>query len=272
MRKITVDANAPLFRIDLKELYEFRWVFSMLILRDIKLRYKQTMLGITWVLLQPLFTVLLFTIIFGRFMGVETDGIPYSVFALCGLLPWLFFSQAIGRASICLVGDRKLITKVYFPRMFIPLSAIFGVSIDFLITLCMTFLLMAVKGVALSGNLLFLPVCTLLLYAFSSGMGLLFSAFNVYYRDLKHTLPFVLQLWMYASPLVYSASIVPEKFRLLYSLNPIAGIVDAFRWTLLGVGPFPMVSFISSVAVTLAVLVSGVVTFRKIEHYFADII
>lgn len=272
MKKIVIKAQTPLLQIDFAEMYEFRWVFFMLIIRDIKLRYKQTFLGVAWVVLQPLITALLFTVIFGRVMKVPSEGLPYVVFAFCGLVPWIFFSQALQRASLCLVADTRLITKTYFPRLFIPLSATFGVVIDYLIALSLFFVLMSYHGIPLSPNLYFLPVCMVVLFLFSSGINILLSATNVFFRDFKHILPFLVQLWMYASPLVYSGNMVPEKYRLIYSLNPMAGIIDAFRWTLLGIPHFPYFSFNCAVISSVLMMAVGILVFKKVEHHFADTI
>jgi len=272
MKKITIKAHTPWTHIDFAEIFDFRWVFIMLILRDIKLRYKQTFFGVAWVIIQPLLSALLFTVIFGRMIKVSSDGLPYVVFAFCGLVPWLVFSQSLQRASNSLINDSRLITKIYFPRIFIPLSATFGVAIDFVISLVIMGVLLTVHQLPPSPNLLFLPIATVVLFAFSSGVNMLLAAFNVYYRDFKHIVPFLVQLWMYASPLVYSGSMVPEKYRLIYSLNPMAGIIDIFRWALLGLPTFPMTSFCVAALSSGVILVIGTFVFRKIEHYFADII
>ncbi len=244
----------------------------MLIIRDIKLRYKQTVLGVTWVILQPLLTALLFTLLFGKVMGLASEGVPYILFAFCGLVPWLTFSGALQRASTSLLNDTRLITKVYFPRIFLPLSATFGVVIDFLIALSMLFVLMGGYGVGVSTNLPFLLPSILVLFLFSSGVNLFVSSLNVYYRDFKHIVPFLLQLWMYASPLVYSSTIIPKKYQLLYQCNPMVGIIDLFRWSLLGIGDFPMNSFSISLVSSILMVTLGACIFRKIEHYFADVI
>lgn len=272
MSKIHIRAETPWHHIDFSELHAFRFVLWMFIVRDIKLRYKQTALGIAWVVLQPLLTALLFTVVFGALIRVPSDGLPYTLFAFCGLVPWIVFSQSLQRASDSLVNDTKLITKVYFPRIFVPLSATFGVGIDFLIALGILFCLMIGYGVTLSSNIWFLPIATLVLFGFSSGINFFFSSLNVYYRDFKHIVPFMVQLWMYASPLVYSGSMVPERFQLLYSINPMAGIIDGFRWCLLGTGPFPLFSFSVAAVFSALLFVSGTFVFRKIEHFFADII
>lgn len=271
-KSIIIKAQLPFFNIDLKELFHYRWVFFMLVLRDIKLRYRQTALGIGWVILQPLLTALLFTVVFGLVIRLPSDGVPYVVFAFCGLIPWIVFSQSLQRANMSLIGESTLITKVYFPRIFIPLAATFGVIIDYLICLVLAAVLIAIYGLPFTWNLLFLPVCTLILFVFSTGINLFFSSVSVYYRDFKHIVPFLVQLWMYASPLLYSVNMIPERYRFIYNLNPIAGIIEAFRWTLLGLDPFPIYSFNISVIVSVMLIILGTIVFRKIEHFFADII
>lgn len=272
MKKTIIKAKTPWIHIDFSELFNFRWVFFMLVLRDIKLRYKQTFLGVAWVILQPFLTALLFTVVFGRMIKIPSDGVPYTLFAFCGLVPWLVFSQSLQRGSMSLINDSPMIRKVYFPRIFLPLSATFGVAIDFFISLFMMALLMSFYGYSANSNLLFLPVCTLVLFAFSAGANLFLASWNVYYRDFKHIIPFLIQLWMYASPLVYSGNMIPEKYRLIYSLNPVAGIIDSFRWTLLGLNSFPTYSFAVACICTLILVFWGAVFFRKVEHYFADVI
>ncbi len=272
MRKIVVEAKIPWFQLDLKELYGFRWVFVMLILRDFKLRYKQTFLGVAWVVLQPLLTTALFTLLFGHVLHLSSEGVPYSIFAFCGLVPWLFFSQALQRAHTCLINDTRLITKVYFPRIFIPLSATFGVVIDFLISLSILFGLMVFYGIPFTTQLFFFPICGVVLFAFSSGINLFFSSITVYFRDFKHIVPFLIQFWMYASPLAYSTELIPKKYLLLYSLNPLVGLIDAFRWSLLGLEKFPLLSFAYASCTSFFLLVFGTIVFRRIERGFADVI
>lgn len=271
-KNIIIKAQLPFFNIDLKELFHYRWVFFMLVLRDIKLRYKQTALGIGWVVLQPLLTALLFTVVFGLVIRLPSDGVPYVVFAFCGLIPWLVFSQSLQRATTSLIGESSLITKVYFPRIFIPLASTFGVIIDYLICLSIAGILIGIYRLPFTWNLLFLPVCTIILFVFSTGINLFFSSVSVYYRDFKHIVPFLVQLWMYASPLLYSANMIPERYRFIYSLNPIAGIIDSFRWALLGLDTFPTYSFNISVIISFMLIILGTIVFRKIEHFFADII
>ncbi|NGX37237.1 MAG: Teichoic acid translocation permease protein TagG [Chlamydiae bacterium] len=270
MKKIHIQAHTPWLHLDFAELYHFRWVLLMLTLRDIKLRYKQTFLGVAWVILQPLLTALLFTAVFGKALHLPSEGTPYMLFAFCGLVPWLVFSQSLQRASPCLINDTRLITKVYFPRIFLPLSATFGVIIDFIIGLAMVTFLMMFNGYSFSSKIIFLPLLALHLFIFACGINLFFSSLSVYYRDFKHIVPFLIQLWMYASPLVYSSGVIPHQFQFFYNLNPMVGIIEGFRFCLLGT-PFPG-SFQISILTSVLLLISGTFIFRKIEHNFADVI
>lgn len=272
MPRIIIDENIRRLRIGMAELYDFRWVLAMLVLRDIKLRYKQTYLGIAWVVLQPLATAGLFTLVFGHFLHLPSEGVPYELFTLCGLIPWMVFSQSLQRGSTSLINDSRLITKVYFPRIFIPLSATFGVAVDFVITVVLLVACSFIYPVPLTAKIGFLPVGALVLFTFSSGMNLLLSAVNVYFRDFKHVVPFLLQFWMYASPLVYSTSLVLDSIRFLYLLNPMAGLIDFFRWSLLGLESFPLVSFSLACITSFLLLIFGTIIFRKMEVNFADMI
>lgn len=240
-------------------------------LRDIKIRYKQTALGVTWVVLQPLLTATLFTILFGRVLHLQSDGVPYSVFAFSGLVPWLFFSQSLQRGSGSLINDTRLITKVYFPRLFIPLSACLGVLIDFCISLALVFGLLLYYHIPVTSQVFFLPICTIVLVALSAGTNFFFSSISVYFRDFKHIVPFFLQFWMYGSPLVYSASAIPQKYKAFFYWNPMVGIIEGFRYALLGIGPFPE-SFSYAAVLSILILTFGVFFFRKMEPNFADVI
>lgn len=270
MKQTTIEAKNSWKLRSLKELYEFRWVFFMFVFRDIKLRYKQTILGVTWVVLQPLLTAGLFAFVFGKIFSSQIEKIPYLLFAFCGLLPWHVFSQSLQRASTSLTQDTRLITKVYFPRMILPLSATFGVIIDFLIIFLLFLGLMQFYDLSLSTKTFYLPLCILVLFSFSSAINLLFSSAQVYFRDVKHMVPFLLQFWLYASPLAYSSSIVPKKFFFLYSINPMVGLIDAFRWSLLNLEDFPFISFSIALGVSFITLGISIWLFHKLEPYFAD--
>lgn len=272
MKTIVIQPRSSWTRQDWEDILEFRWVFWMLILRDIKLRYKQTYLGIAWVVLQPLATALLFAVVFGKWMHISSGNVPYFLFAFCGLIPWLVFSQSVQRAGSSLVNEAHLVRKVYFPRLFLPLSGTFGVAVDYLIALITFFLLLPFFSYGLTWKCLFLPFCGLLVFLFSSGVNILLSALSVQYRDFKHIVPFFLQFWMYASPLAYSIETIPEKWHWLFCLNPLTGIIDFFRWTLLGLDAFPFVSLSAACITTLILLLSSLFLFRKLERTFTDVI
>ncbi len=244
-----------------------------MIWRDVKVRYKQTALGVAWALIQPLFTMLIFTIFFGRLAGLDerTQGIPYPLFAYAALLPWTFFSNAITNSSNSLIGSSHLITKVYFPRMIIPGSAVGAGLVDFAIAFVVFIGLMFYYGVAPTWNMLMLLPVLALTTLLALGVGTWMSALNVKYRDIRYALPFMLQLWMFASPIIYPISLVPEKWRWVLALNPLTGIIEGFRSVLLGLR-FDWTALASSAAITLVVLVFSAYLFRRMEKRFADII
>lgn len=258
--------------INYKEIAEFRDLFLILAMRDVKLRYKQTALGVAWVLLQPLITSLLFALIFGRVAHLPSDNVPYLLFAFAGVLPWLLVSQSVLRASNSLVNESKLISKVYFPRILVPLASAGAVFVDFSVSLIAFFAFLPFYDVPLTWQILFLPFFILLASLFGAGVSLFLAALNVYYRDFVYALPFFIQIWMYASPLVYSSSLIPQEWRALYYLNPMAGIIDAFRWALLGLEAFPWTSFTYAVIIGLSLFLGGAIVFRRIERNFADVI
>jgi len=270
-RKV-IEAKRPWYKIDWQDLFAFRWVFVMLAVRDVKLRYKQTLLGALWVILQPLMTATLFLVVFGRVLSFSSGSSPYLVFAFCALVPWLVFSGALQRASTCLINDTRLITRVYFPRIYLPLSATFGMGVDFLIGLGILFGMLLLYGIPLTLNLTFFPVVAFVLFLFSSAVNLLVSSITVYFRDIKHIIPFLLQFWMFASPLAYATDLIPQNYYLLYCLNPLVGIIDAFRFSFLGLETFPLLSFSLSFFLSLFLFLSSVMVFRRIEPNFADVI
>lgn len=258
-------------RINLRELWDYRELIYFLTLRDIQIRYKQAALGITWSVLQPLLSMIIFTLVFGQLAKLPSDG-PYPVFAFAGLLPWQLFSNALSRAGTSLVSNRNLLTKVYFPRIVIPLSATLAGLVDFAISFVLLLILMAVYGVHLTWALFALPFLILLTILTALGMGLWVSALNVQYRDFEHALPFIIQAWMYASPVVYSTNMIPKGiWQTIYGLNPISGVIQGFRWSLLGGDP-PSGLFWVSVVVVLFILVTSIFYFRKMEDGFADVI
>src|SRR5262245_58799875 len=231
---VTIQASKGLFHLDLKDVWRYRELLYFLIWRDVKVRYKQTAIGVGWAILQPLMTMVIFTIIFGSFAKIPSDGLPYSIFAYTALLPWNYFAQAISRSGVSLVGSASLITKVYFPRLIVPISAAVAPLVDFAVAFAILLAMMAWFGIAPTWGMLALPLFLLLALATGLAVGLWLSALNVRYRDVGYTIPFLIQFWMYASPVAYPVSLVPEKWRLLYSLNPMAGVIESFRWALLG--------------------------------------
>ena len=271
-RKIILEKRSGLLRIDWAELWEYRELLYTLVEREIKVRYKQTAIGVSWVLLQPLIAMLIFTAIFGRMAKMPSDGIWYPAFILTALLPWGYFSQAITRSGTSLVSSANLVTKVYFPRMLLPLSAIVSPLIDFLLSMGLLFGLLMYAGIPLTWKVITLPIFILIAMLTATGVGLFVSATNVKYRDVGHAIPFVVQIWMFVSPIVYPVSLVPERWKLLYGLNPMVGVIDGFRWALLGKSAPDPLMMGGSMVMVLAVLIGGVVYFRQMEREFADII
>jgi lipopolysaccharide transport system permease protein len=256
----------------LDELWQCRELLYFLAWRDIKIRYKQTAIGAAWAILQPVTSMVIFSVIFGNFAKIPSDDLPYPIFAYAALLPWTYFAQAIQRSSASLVSSESMIKKVYFPRLIIPLSAALAPVIDFAIAFVVLLGMMAWFHTVPTVGILFLPLFLLLALSTALAVGLFASALNVKYRDVTHAMPFLIQIWMFASPVVYSVKIVPEKWRLLYSLNPMAGVIEGFRWALLGT-PKPDFSVIlMSSAVVLVLLICGLSYFKQVERSFADVI
>jgi len=256
--------------LKLKELWESRELLLFLVWRDIKVRYKQTALGAAWAIIQPLFTMLVFSLFFGKLAKVPSDGIPYPVFSFAALVPWNFFAQGLTQASDSLVGSANLIRKVYFPRLVIPVSAVIAGTVDFTIAFTMMLGLMLKYGIAPTRNVVWLPLLLLLSLMTSLGVGLWLSALNVKFRDVKYMVPFLTQFWMFATPIAYPSSMLPEPWRTLYGLNPMAGVIEGFRWALLGTQTQPGPMVLVSAAVSLVVLAGGAFYFRRMEKTFAD--
>jgi len=258
--------------VDLRAIWQYRELLYFLVWRDVKVRYKQTVIGIGWAILQPLMSMLLFTIVFGNFANIPSDGLPYPVFTFAALLPWTYFAQALGRGGTSLVGNANLISKVYFPRLMIPLAAALAPTVDFLFSFAILLGLMGWFGIAPTWGMLALPLFLLLAVMTAVAMGLWLAPLNVKYRDIGHTIPFLIQFWMYASPVAYPVSLVPEQWRLLYSLNPMVGVIEGFRWALLGhASPDFMVMAVSA-AMVVASLFGGMLYFQRMEETFADVV
>jgi lipopolysaccharide transport system permease protein len=259
--------------LDLAELWHFRELLYFLTWRDVKVRYKQTLLGAAWAILKPFFSMVIFTVIFGHLAGIPTDGVPPAVFYFTGLLPWVLFQDGISKASSSLVSGRSLVTKVYFPRLVVPLSSILGGLVDFLLASVVLAGMMVFYHEPLSSTVWSLPLFLLLVLVTGLGVGLWLSALNVAYRDIGYITPFMVQAWMYASPVAYSATLIPKGLgQLAFGLNPMAGAIQGFRWAVLGVGE-PSTGLLGlSTLVAVLVLVSGVFYFRRMERTFADIV
>jgi lipopolysaccharide transport system permease protein len=258
--------------VNLRELRDYRELVLFLVWRDVKVRYKQTTLGVAWALIQPLLTMMVFAIIFGRIAKLPSDGVPYPLFALAGLLPWQMFAASLTGSANSLVGSAGLVTKVYFPRLVIPLASVAGTLVDFAIAFALLLAMMAYYRVAPTANIVFLPLFVAWALAAAFGVGLWFSALNVRYRDVQYVLPFLMQVWLFASPVAYSASLITSPTgRIVYGLNPMAAIVQGFRWVLLGAAP-PGAWMWVSAAMTVLVVAGGVVFFKRMEDTFADVI
>jgi lipopolysaccharide transport system permease protein len=268
---VVIEPNRGWSAVDLRDLWSFRELLYFLTWRDVKVRYKQTVLGVAWAIIQPLFTMLVFSLLFGRLAGVPSNNVPYPVFAYAGLLAWTFFSNAITNSGNSLVTSANLITKVYFPRIIIPCAAVAAGLVDLAISSVIMVLLMTYYKIAVTWSILMLPILVLLTTLLALGMGLWLSALNVKYRDVRFALPFMVQLWMFVSPVIYPVSFVPAKFRWLLSLNPMTGIIEGYRSSLFG-HPFNWISFITSAAITCLLLVYSSYSFRVMERRFADIV
>ena len=258
--------------LKLGDLWEYRELLYFLVWRDLKVRYKQTVLGIAWVVLQPSFITLAFSIFFGRLARVPSDGIPYPLFAFCGLLPWQLFVHALANSGNSLIASERLITKVYFPRLIIPLSAALSGLVDFVFGFVVLAGLMTYYKVVPTVALWAVPGFVLMAMATAVGAGFWLSALNVEYRDVRYIIPFITQFWFFMSPVAYPSSLVPEKWRLLYGLNPMTGVVEGFRWALLGKTAAPGQWMAVSVIVTLVLLIGGLYYFRRMEKTFADVV
>lgn len=259
-------------QLDVGELWRFRELLFFLVWRDVKVRYKQTLIGAAWALIQPVTAMLIFTLIFGRFADIPSEGLPYPVFVFAGLLVWLYFSQAVSLSATSIVSNASLVTKVYFPRLFIPLAGAIVPLVDFAIATCVLVVLMLAYGIAPGWEIVALPALLLVAIVTALGIGLCVSALNVRYRDVPYAIPFLMQVWMYATPIVYPLDIVEGKWHWLLSVNPMAGVVEGFRWALLGVDPPSIASLAIGGGFALLALVGGLLYFARVEQHFADVI
>ena len=272
MPQVQIIASERPIRFPIRELWQYRELLYFLIWRDVKVRYKQTFFGAAWALMQPLLLMVVFSIFLGRLAGVESEGLPYPIFAYAALVPWTLFAQSLIGSTSSVVGSANLISKVYFPRLLLPLAAVGSYLIDFFVALTLLFAMMFFYKVELSASILWVIALLPLAVLAALAVGLWLSALNVRYRDVQYAVPFLVQLWLFASPVAYSSSIVPERYQVLYGLNPIAGVVQGFRWALLGSGNPPGPLLAASAAVTAVLFVGGLYYFHQVERSFADVI
>ncbi len=279
MSTLTLPAGKPVIRIEaqgsrlalrLGELWDYRELLYFLVWRDLKVRYKQTALGIAWAVIQPVMTMLIFSLFFGRLARVPSDGIPYPLFSFAALVPWIFFANAVSQSANSLVGSANLITKVYFPRLLIPFGAVLAGLCDFFLAFLMLLAMMMRYGVHYSARMFCAPVFVLLALVSALGVGLWLAALNVKYRDVRHTVPFLVQVWMFATPVAYPSSLLPEPWHTVYGLNPMAGVVEGMRWSMLGASTLPGLMLPVSVAAALLLFAGGICYFRAVERSFAD--
>jgi lipopolysaccharide transport system permease protein len=268
---LTIEPSHGWVSLQLRHIWEFRELLYFLIWRDIKVRYKQTILGVAWAILQPVFTMVVFSLFFGRLAKMPSDGLPYPIFSFAALVPWGFFSNGLVAAANSLVGNANLIQKVYFPRLIVPISAVLSGAVDLVLSFVVLLGMMAYFHVWPTIHIVLLPAFFVLAFIASLGVGLWLSAMNVQFRDVRHTVSFLVQAWLFCTPIAYPSSLLPEPWRSLYGLNPMAGVVEGFRWALLGTPAPGAIIWVSTLA-SLVVLVSGAYYFRRMERIFADTI
>lgn len=271
-RSIDIRPGRALGKLELGELWRYRELLYFLILRELKIRYRQAAIGAAWALIQPIMTVAIFSVVFGHFAKMPSGGVPYPIFAFTAVLPWMYFAEAVRRGSTGLVGDSDLIRKIYFPRLLVPLAMVAAPLIDFAAGFVVLLVILAFYQVPITIYILLLPLFLLVALGLSLSVALWLGPLSVRFRDVMHALPFVIQVWMYASPIAYPMAIVPERWRLLYSLNPMVGVIEGFRWVLLRDGHPDFRAIAISCVIISACLVGGLVYFKKMERSFADVI
>ena len=267
-----IEPSRSWLSLNLKEVWDYRELLYFLIWRDVKVKYKQTIIGAGWAILQPLMTMIVFTLVFKKIADISSEGIPYPIFAYTALLPWNLFAGALNRSTVSLVAQVGLISKVYFPRLIMPLSATISGIIDFAIAFVILVGMMFWYGIVPTAAVLSLPLFITIALVAALSVGLWLAALNVRYRDVGHTVPFLIQIWMFASPVAYPVGLIPEKWRLLYSLNPLAGVIEGFRWALLGKESPDFRVIAVSTMVVVALLFGGLIYFKRTERTFADLI
>jgi lipopolysaccharide transport system permease protein len=260
------------FTLNLRELWQARELLYFFVWRDVKIRYKQTVIGAGWAILQPLMTMAVFSLFFGKLARIPSDGLPYPVFYFSALLPWMYFSGALQNATNVIVEQQRMITKVYFPRLILPLSAVVSGLLDFAIGFVVFLIMIAWYRITPGREILFFPFFLVMAVLTALGVGLFLSALNAVYRDVRYVLPFFIQFWMFASPVAYPSSLVPPRWRWFYGLNPMAGVIDGFRWSLTGKGQPPDILLIASVSMVLVIVGAGTIYFQKMEGTIADVV
>jgi len=270
--KIRIESKKGWQLIDFNELREYRDLFYFLVIRDIKVRYKQTVLGGLWAIIQPFFMMIVFTLFFGKLAKIPSDNIPYPIFNFSAMVAWTYFANALSNSGNSLVASANLVSKVYFPRIIIPLTPILAGLLDFNIAFLMLIVMMIYYNIYPTIMIFFLPLLVVLMIFTTSGVGMFLSALNAKYRDIKYTIGFLVQVWMFSSPIVYPSSMVPEKYQLIYAINPMVGVIEGFRSILLGTIPFPTSMVIISFIVSSILLFFGMIYFKQTERFFADII
>lgn len=269
---LRIEASHGLVPLKVKELWEYRELLYFLIWRDIKVRYKQTALGVLWAIIQPVMTMVVFSIFFGKLGKMPSDGIPYPIFSFAALVPWTLFANGLTQATNSLVTSSNLIKKVYFPRLIMPIASVLAGVVDFLLAFGVLLLMMAYFGIWPTFNIIWLPIFLVLTVIASLAVSLWLSALNVEYRDVRHVIPFLTQFWLFATPIAYSSSLLSEPWRTIYGLNPMVGVVEGFRWALLGTDTQPGMMAAVSAGAALLLLISGAFYFRRMEKTFADLI
>jgi lipopolysaccharide transport system permease protein len=284
VRRVSVEAPSPSqivtdirpdrgwLDLDLGAVWRFRELLQVLVMRDLQVLYKQALLGAGWAILQPVFAVIIFSIIFGFIVRMPSEGVPYPLFAFAGVLPWTYFAEAVRRSGVGLVTDAELVRKIYFPRLIMPLANVVSPLVDFCIAFVVLLIVMAFYGIAPNVKMLVIPLLMIVAALLALSIGLWLAPINVRFRDIKHTLPFMIQIWMYASPIVYPLSMVPEQWRLLYSLNPMVGVIEGFRWAVFGQGAPNFMALGMSAIIIVILMVGGLIFFRRMERTFADVI
>jgi len=269
---IRIEPSRGWISLKLRDVWEYRELLFFLIWRDVKVRYTQTALGVAWAVIQPFFTMVVFSVFFGKLGRIPSDGIPYPIFSFAALVPWTFFANGLNQSSNSLVSGGHLIKKVYFPRLIVPLAAVLAGAVDFILAFLVLLGMVFYYGLVPTLNVVWLPAFMLLGLAASLGVGLWLSALNVQYRDVRHAVPFIIQFWLFATPIAYPSTLLSEPWRTIYGLNPMVGVVEGFRWALLGTNSRPGGIIIVSCLMTIVILIGGAFFFRRMEKTFADVV